>query len=151
MSARISPAEKAALPVARAALESKDSAYGVSDTIVFALGAAGLLAPAEVVEAFDTAEAEEYPSGRVPRLRTALGVMQAARRKSPDGLVPLVWALENAGLLQSPETAAELIRLRDEVYRLSLPVDDPDRHALDATDVEFAELAPGRPEEAVAQ
>jgi hypothetical protein len=43
MSAQITPEERAALPVARAALESRASAYGVSDTIVFALGSAGLL------------------------------------------------------------------------------------------------------------
>jgi hypothetical protein len=118
VSARITAAEKAALPVARAALESRQSAYGTVDAIVFALGAAGLLATPEVVEAFDTAEAEEYPAGRVARLRTALGVMQAARRRQPDGLVPLVWALENACLLQSPETAAELLRLRTRVVEL---------------------------------
>lgn len=43
MSARVSAAERAALPVARAALESRASAYGVADTIVFALGGAQLL------------------------------------------------------------------------------------------------------------
>jgi hypothetical protein len=43
VSALVSAAERAALPVARAALESRASAYGVSDTIVFALGSAGLL------------------------------------------------------------------------------------------------------------
>lgn len=43
MNARVTAAERAALPVARAALESQASAYGMADTIVFALGAAQLL------------------------------------------------------------------------------------------------------------
>lgn len=49
MSARVSAAERAALPVARAALESQGSAYGVSDAIVFALGGAQLLQSPETV------------------------------------------------------------------------------------------------------
>jgi hypothetical protein len=43
VSGRISAAERAALPVARAALEGRASAYGPADAIVFALGGAGLL------------------------------------------------------------------------------------------------------------
>jgi hypothetical protein len=43
VSGRISAAERAALPVARAALEGRASAYGPADAIVFALGSAQLL------------------------------------------------------------------------------------------------------------
>jgi len=52
--------------------------------------------------------------GEFARMRAALGVMHAARLEHGEGLVPLARALEAAGLLQSPETAAELIRLRTE-------------------------------------
>jgi hypothetical protein len=58
VSARVSAAERAALPVARAALESQGSAYGVSDAIVFALGAAGLLMSPDVAAEFEQAKTD---------------------------------------------------------------------------------------------
>lgn len=118
MSARITAAERAALPVARAALESRDSAYGVSDTIVFALGAAGLLADAEVAQAVAGLRADELAPGSYPRMRAALGALRAAQRQHGDGLVPQVWALEAAGLLQSPDAAAEVVALRKRLAEL---------------------------------
>lgn len=47
---RITLAEQAALPIAKAALEGRGSSYGIADSIVFALGETGMLrlsAPAE--------------------------------------------------------------------------------------------------------
>lgn len=50
--------------------------------------------------------------GAYARMRAALATMHAARTLHGEGMVPLVQALEAAGLLQSPETAAEVERLR---------------------------------------
>lgn len=49
------------------------------------------------------------------RLQAAVRVMNAARRKHGEGMIPLAHALESAGLLQSPEAAADVERLRKQV------------------------------------
>lgn len=109
-------AELAALPVARKGLESKASGYGIADAIVFTLGAAGLLASDAVVRDAAAAATEHGLTAEAhTRLRAALGLMHEARRVSGDGLVPVGMALEHAGLLQSPEIAAELESLRARV------------------------------------
>lgn len=86
MSARVSPAERAALPVARAALESRASAYGVSDAIVFALGSAGLLQSPE------TAAELVRLRKRVAELETAAragaGIFQQIAARAQDGQWP---------------------------------------------------------------
>jgi hypothetical protein len=80
MSARVSAAERAALPVARAALESQASGYGVSDAIVFALGAAGLLMSPEVA-----AELARLRAGVVPLAEDRFAEIRARVEAAEDG------------------------------------------------------------------
>jgi hypothetical protein len=94
-----------------------------SDSIEARLAAGRLLEQRHQVEdpaepdpaAYIAAPPQQLRPGAFMRMRAALGVMHAARRRHGDGMVPLVRALDDACLLQSPEIAAELERLRAQV------------------------------------
>lgn len=119
MNARITQVEQDALRFARAALESRDTAYGIPDAIVRALSAKGLLAGPEVGGDAITLRADgTLTPGAYVRMRAALGVLHAARREHGDGVVPLIQALEAAGVLQGPENAAELLDYRANIGQL---------------------------------
>jgi hypothetical protein len=60
-----SPAERAALKVAEAAAQSPSSAYGLPSTIVFALGAAGLLMGPETAADIDRSTRERVSTDLV--------------------------------------------------------------------------------------
>jgi hypothetical protein len=75
---RVTAEERAALPVARAALVGRASAYGPADAIVFALGGAGLLQSPE------TAAELEQLRARVTELETGRVLPWAAAMSDDD-------------------------------------------------------------------
>lgn len=88
MTGQISDAERAALPVGRAALEGRASAYGIADSIVFALGSAGLLQTPETAAAM-----EQLRKGRdafADRVDTLTAVAQGSRKHVASLLTSLL-------------------------------------------------------------
>lgn len=97
---RITEAERAALPVARAAVEGRASAYGPADSIVFALGSAHLLnSPAAAAELATLQERVPLLEARLAELEPfeALHPQQCERQQhrswfsAADGPVPCPW------------------------------------------------------------
>ncbi|WP_329177853.1 hypothetical protein [Streptomyces sp. NBC_01477] len=85
MSSRISPAVWAALPVARAALEHRDTSHGIADAIVGALDAAQLLQSPETAAELAQLRGAAEPDALQDRIAELEGRLAAAEAS------PLAW------------------------------------------------------------